>query len=450
MSTELIFTLDGDQGQIAASFGAFLPIAMSGTLQDTLNTIAAAETSVANAVQASQNAIQASAAATQSASDAAGSATLATTQASNSSASASAASDSAIQAATSAGTANTAASQASASATAAANSAASITLPLPVTSGGTGTTTVSGARSALGLGTAATQNTGTSGANVPLLNAANTWASQQTFSVRPTFNAQTPWDSGNLANPMTLDTTQTVSGAKTFSQGIVSNGASNTLGGTASTAGLELGGTTTTTSFIDFHSVGGSGNDYDCRIIASGGTAGTLGKGTLNYTANTHQFNGAALFGTNLTIQNYSNLALSGPAYTAYLRADSTGLVGFINNAGNAWNLQITDAGAVIARANITGYSDERLKYNWEPLPSDTISKVAALEKSGTFDRTDIEGRFVGVGAQSFQAIIPEAVKDVNGTLTVDYGGAALALCVELCREIEHLRERIAQLGGAQ
>ena len=33
-----------------------------------------------------------------------------------------------------------------------------------------------------GLGTAATQNTGTSGANVPLLNGANTWASAQTFS----------------------------------------------------------------------------------------------------------------------------------------------------------------------------------------------------------------------------------------------------------------------------
>lgn len=33
-----------------------------------------------------------------------------------------------------------------------------------------------------GLGTAAAQNTGTSGANIPLLNGANTWASGQTFS----------------------------------------------------------------------------------------------------------------------------------------------------------------------------------------------------------------------------------------------------------------------------
>lgn len=38
------------------------------------------------------------------------------------------------------------------------------------------------ARGTLGLGTAATQNTGTSGATVPLMSTANTWASQQNFA----------------------------------------------------------------------------------------------------------------------------------------------------------------------------------------------------------------------------------------------------------------------------
>jgi hypothetical protein len=36
---------------------------------------------------------------------------------------------------------------------------------------------------------------------VPLLNGVNTWASAQAFSVRPTFNSATPWDSANLATP---------------------------------------------------------------------------------------------------------------------------------------------------------------------------------------------------------------------------------------------------------
>lgn len=40
-----------------------------------------------------------------------------------------------------------------------------------------------GSRAALGLGSSAVQNIGTSGANVPLLNGANTWANGQTFTI---------------------------------------------------------------------------------------------------------------------------------------------------------------------------------------------------------------------------------------------------------------------------
>lgn len=76
-----------------------------------------------------------------------------------------------------------------------------ITGTLAIGNGGTGSTSASAARTNLGLGTSATVNTGTSGATVPLLNGANTWAAAQTFSVRPTFNGATPWDSANLASP---------------------------------------------------------------------------------------------------------------------------------------------------------------------------------------------------------------------------------------------------------
>lgn len=57
---------------------------------------------------------------------------------------------------------------------------------LPLTTGVTGT---------LPIGNLPT---GTSGATVPLLNGANTWSASQAFSVRPTFNGATPWDSVNL------------------------------------------------------------------------------------------------------------------------------------------------------------------------------------------------------------------------------------------------------------
>ena len=53
---------------------------------------------------------------------------------------------------------------------------------VPISKGGTGATDATGARTNLGLGTAATYNVGTSGATVPLLNAANTFGASQSFA----------------------------------------------------------------------------------------------------------------------------------------------------------------------------------------------------------------------------------------------------------------------------
>lgn len=52
---------------------------------------------------------------------------------------------------------------------------------LAIADGGTGASTAGAARTNLGLGTAATQATGTSGTVVPLLDGANTWSSVQVF-----------------------------------------------------------------------------------------------------------------------------------------------------------------------------------------------------------------------------------------------------------------------------
>jgi len=52
---------------------------------------------------------------------------------------------------------------------------------------------------------------------------------------------------------------------------------------TTNVAGLDIGRSATTTSYLDFHSSGNS-NDYDFRLLASGGT--TLGTGTLQAVGN--------------------------------------------------------------------------------------------------------------------------------------------------------------------
>jgi hypothetical protein len=121
-----------------------------------------------------------------------------------------------------------------------------ITGTLAITNGGTGATSASVARTNLGLGTAATQNTGTSGATIPLLNGTNTWASAQTFSVRPTFNGATPYDSANLtiANyaPLASPTfTGTVTAAALQTTGLLTVSSLNGIAGTPTNNNANAG-----------------------------------------------------------------------------------------------------------------------------------------------------------------------------------------------------------------
>jgi len=55
-----------------------------------------------------------------------------------------------------------------------------------------------------------------------------------------------------------------------------------------------------------------------------------------------------------LAIVNSNSLRLQASnGYAAYLRADQTGLVGFINQAQNQWNMQITDGGTGLFRGQV-------------------------------------------------------------------------------------------------
>jgi hypothetical protein len=87
-----------------------------------------------------------------------------------------------------------------------------------IANGGTGSTTAAAARTALGLGTAATVSTGTSGATIPLLSTANTWTLAQAFTIRPTFNGNTPYDTGNLTIGNYLTTATAASTYATIAQ----------------------------------------------------------------------------------------------------------------------------------------------------------------------------------------------------------------------------------------
>jgi len=106
--------------------------------------------------------------------------------------------------------------------------------------------------------------------------------------------------------------------------------------------------------------------------------------------------------------------------------------------------------GSFTAPGNVTANSDERLKTNWRDMPENFVSRLAQV-KVGIYDRTDLATKptQVGVGAQSLQTLLPQAINkadDEMGTLSVNYGGAALASAIELAKYVTALEQRISQL----
>lgn len=115
-------------------------------------------------------------------------------------------------------------------------------------------------------------------------------------------------------------------------------------------------------------------------------------------------------------------------------------------NRGGSPVITLANTGNITATANVTAYSDERLKKDWLYLGQDFISRLATV-KAGTYTRIDSGIRQIGVSAQDIQKLAAEAVmEDDSGMLSVNYGGAALAAAVELAKEAVDLRARVATL----
>lgn len=97
--------------------------------------------------------------------------------------------------------------------------------------------------------------------------------------------------------------------------------------------------------------------------------------------------------------------------------------------------------GNITATANITAYSDIRLKTDIEVIP-DALNKVLSL-RGVTYERTDSGERQTGVIAQEVQAVLPEAVIQGEEYLSVAYGnmvGLLIEAVKELKAEVDALR----------
>lgn len=172
----------------------------------------------------------------------------------------------------------------------------------------------------------------------------------------------------------------------------------------------SISGTKTFTNGIKFGSqVGGTVSDLSKHLDLYGGTFGlAVSNGRLNAVVG-----GGALFA----------VTIGGTDYIA------------VSTSGLSVNGNVTASGSVIASGNVTAYSDARLKTDVAKIP-DAFRKLQHL--SGyTYLRTDTGVRQAGVLAQEVQAVLPEAVEvgtDANQTLAVSYG-SVIGLLVEGTKE---------------
>lgn len=370
------------------------------------------------------------------------------------------------------------------------NHLTSLTLgsPLPVSSGGTGSNTGSGAAltnlnaSNVSSGTLAVTYGGTGG----------TTAATARVNLLPSYTANggkvlalnagasdTEWISVGGAGTVTSVNAATAISGLSFSGGPITGAGTLTLSGTLGVQGGGTGATSFTsgavligagTAAVTTVSPGASGNvltsNGSAWVSQAGGASGVssfntrTGAVTLTSTDVTTaltylpvQPNGSGASGT-------WGISISGNAGTATTATTANALNTSNNYQVNSLGVGTPGsgtAGEIRATNNVTAFysSDARLKENVQPIQN-ALGIVSAVGGK-TFDWTDAyiaehggeDGYFVtksdfGVIAQDVQAVFPLAVRTRgDGTLAVDYEklvAVAFAAIAELKAEVEALK----------
>jgi len=339
---------------------------------------------------------------------------------------------------------------------------------------------------------------------------ANRWVVQTNVGAETGGNVGSPFtidrfsDTGTyLGTPFTINRNDgwvtfansvTINGPLTLPSGITAAGVMNMNGTLNVNSNIELGANATgSTPFIDFHSSSSTMNDYDGRIIGTGGGSSS-GQGILNYQAASHGFTG----GINVTgqstftdTQGRWSLSLMAPdGWRKNFSCISGGTLSILNSANTLSVAEVSDGGSLnmmlgyrnragrqgattgndfnfywtgsvlqawVDNSNVGNISDERVKHRIEPMPlltEDTFARIKPIR----FHWADVgifkdDGRpHWGFSAQNIKAALPEAL--VGDTKAVQENGdpqpasiddrAILGQCV---RQIQAINARMTAAG---
>lgn len=224
-----------------------------------------------------------------------------------------------------------------------------------------------------------------------------------------------------LDNFVQLDGAQTISGVKTFSNGIVANVTGNLTGNVTGNVSGNAGSVTNGVYTAGDQVIGG------IKTFS----------GLLQTTANRINVSNAMSAMFEMHIPGVAGRAI-------YVATDGVTRLSTTNGSGgagaNLWSIDVS--GNFAASGDITAFSDESLKENWRPVPADFVDRLAEII-SGIYDRKDTGETQVGVGAGSLQTLMPNAVRKTDGVMSVAYGNAALVACIELAKQIVEIKKSL-------
>jgi hypothetical protein len=259
--------------------------------------------------------------------------------------------------------------------------------------------------------------------------------------------------SQTAAGPMVFGQTLRVNGAVTFDSTALVTG-NTTLSGTLATAGAAtfsstaavtgaatFGGAITVTGTATFNGASVFNGTATVQTPTTSGHATT--KAYVD-TADALKLNltGGTLTGNLSIVNSTTEMTLTLGSSAGYYFGNAT-IAGWKNSGGTArvsWNISTGD---FTAAGNVTAYSDARLKENVKTIENavDLVNQMRGVY----YDRIDTGEAGVGVIAQEMQDIVPEVVKENDGTFSVAYGnlvGVLIEAVKELSNKVAALEAR--------